>query len=167
MKTRARVAIALILIALGVWFLAIEFYPPLKTFAYSSLTWPLPIIGVGALLGLFALVLWTPGLWIPACIVGGIGGLLYWQNQTGNWGSWAYAWALIPGFVGVGMLIAGLLSCNHRQIVGAGWNIFTSLVLFAIFGSFLGGITILSLYWPVLLILLGVILLAQGFYRRK
>ena len=42
-----------------------------------------------------------------------------------------------------------------------------SLVLFAIFGAFLGGITILSLYWPVLLILLGLIILAQGFFRKR
>ena len=162
MKTRANIATGLILIGLGAWFLAIEFFP-----SFNNLTWPLPIIAVGVLLALLALVLWVPAMWIPACIVGGIGGLLYWQNQTGNWESWAYAWALIPGFVGVGMLISGLLSRNRRQIIGAGWNIFTSLVLFAIFGSFLGGITILSLYWPILLILLGLILLAQGFFRNR
>lgn len=167
MKTRSSVATALILIALGVWFLAIEFYQPLRTFAYGSLTWPLTIIGAGALLGFLALVLWVPGMWIPACIVGGIGGLLYWQNQTGNWASWAYTWALIPGFVGIGMLISGFLSRNRRQIIGAGWNIFTSLVLFAIFGSFLGGITVLSLYWPVLLILLGLVVLGQGLFRKR
>ena len=166
MITRAKIAIGLILIGLGAWFLAIEFFPPLKTFAFNNLTWPLPIIGVGVLLALFALVLWVPALWIPACIVGGIGGLLYWQDQTGNWASWAYAWALIPGFVGVGMAISGLLSRNRRQVIGGGWNIFTSLVLFAIFGSLLGGITILSVYWPILLILLGLILLAQGFFRK-
>ena len=34
--------------------------------------------------------------------------MLYWQNQTGNWESWAYAWALIPGFVGVGTIVMGL-----------------------------------------------------------
>ncbi len=167
MKSRTNVAVALLLIGLGAWFLAVEFYPPLKTFAYNSTSWPLPIIGAGVYLAVLALALWTPGLWIPACIVGGIGGLLYWQNLTGEWGTWAYTWTLIPGFVGVGMLISGFLSRNRRQIVGAGWNIFTSLVLFAIFGSFLGGITILGLYWPVLLILLGLVILGTGLFRRK
>ncbi len=167
MKARANVATAILLIVLGLWFLLIEFYPPLKVFAYGATTWPLIIIGAGVFLGVLALVLWVPGLWIPACIVGGIGGLLYWQNQTGNWASWAYTWALIPGFVGVGMMISGFLSRNRRQIVGAGWNIFTSLVLFAIFGSFLGGITLLGLYWPVLLILLGLVVLGQGLFRKR
>ena len=167
MRTRSNIAIGLLLILLGGWFLAIEFVPALKAFAYDMTTWPLLVVAVGALLAFFALVLWVPGLWIPACIVGGIGGLLYWQNLTNNWASWAYTWTLIPGFVGVGMLISGLLSRNRHQIIGAGWNILTSLVLFAIFGSLLGGITILSLYWPILLILLGLVIIGQGVLRRK
>ena len=167
MKTRSNVAVALLLIGLGVWFLAIQFFPTLKEFAYSSTSWPLMIIGAGVFLGLLALVLWVPGLWIPACIVGGIGGLLYWQNLNDRWETWAFTWTLIPGFVGVGMLISGFLSKNRRQIVGAGWNIFTSLILFAIFGSFLGGISILGTYWPILLILLGLVFLGTGLFRRK
>ena len=38
---------------------------------------------------------------VPASIVTGIGGLLYWQNATGRWESWSYAWALIVASVGV------------------------------------------------------------------
>ena len=37
-----------------------------------------------------------PGMLVPACIVGGIGGMLYWQNLTGDWASWSYSWSLIP-----------------------------------------------------------------------
>jgi hypothetical protein len=167
MRTRSSLATALALIAIGAWFLAIELVPALKSFAYGSTTWPLPIIGAGVLLALIGLVTWNPVLFIPASIVGGIGCLLYWQNTTGNWESWAYAWALIPGFAGVGTVLNGLLSGERRTTVAGGWMIFNSLVLFAIFGSFLGGLGLVSRYWPFLLIALGVLLLAQGLFRRR
>lgn len=77
---------------------------------------------------------------VPACIVGGIGGLLLWQNATGEWQSWAYAWTLIPGFVGVGTLLSGLLGGTLRRDFGAGaWRVLISLISFGIFASFLGG----------------------------
>ena len=99
--------------------------------------------------------------------MGGIGALLYWQNATGEWASWAYAWALIPGFVGIGLILFGLMARRRGALVGGGWAIFNSLVLFAIFGSFLGGLRILTLFWPVLIIVLGLVLLGQGFVRRR
>ena len=52
MKNRANIATALILIAVGGWFLAIELFPPLKAFAYGSATWPIPILGIAGLLAL-------------------------------------------------------------------------------------------------------------------
>jgi len=165
--TKGNIVAALVLIILGIYFLSVELFPTVKAFAYGDTTWPLPIIGVGALLALLGLISWTPGLFIPACIVGGIGGLLYWQNITGNWDSWAYAWALIPGFVGVGLLLLGMATRNRKTIVGAGWTMFNSLVLFAIFGSFLGGLQITAKLWPLILIVLGVLLLASGLFRRR
>jgi len=164
---RANIAIALALILIGAWFLAVQFVPALHAFTLERMTWPLAVIGVGVLLALVGLLSWTPGLLVPACIVGGIGGLLYWQNTTGNWESWAYAWTLIPGFVGVGVFLSELLQRRFRQAVtSGGWLILISLVLFLIFSSFLGGPTLLGAYWPVLLILLGLILLAQALFRR-
>lgn len=165
-RRRGSVAAALVLILLGVWFLAVQIFPGLQDFAFGRLTWPMVIIAVGALLGLIGLLTWVPGMLIPACIVGGIGGLLYWQNATGNWDSWAYAWTLIPGFVGVGIVLSGLMSGDRKTMIGGGWTIFYSLVLLAIFGTFLGGLTV-SKYWPVLLILLGVLLLVQSLFRRR
>jgi len=164
-QRRGNIAVALILILLGVWFLSVQLFPGLRAFAFNRLTWPVAVIGAGALMGLIGLVTWTPGLLVPACIVGGIGGLLYWQNATGNWASWAYAWTLIPGFVGVGAILSGLMNRDRRAVLSGGSSIFISLVLLAIFGSFLGGMA-LSRYWPILLILLGVVLLAQGIFRR-
>jgi hypothetical protein len=166
MQKRANLAFAVVLIVLGVWFLAVQMIPSLRDFVYAGETWPFIVIGVGLLLGLIGLVTGVPGLLIPACIVSGIGALLYWQNSTGNWESWAYAWTLIPGFAGVGVVLTGLLNRDRRAIIGGGWTIFNSLVLLAIFGSFLGGGNMVR-YWPVLLILLGVMLLGQSLFRRR
>ena len=103
-------------------------------------------------------------------ILGGIGGLLYWQVVTGRWASWSYAWALIPGFVGVGMIVAGLLESRGKRgelFRGGGTLLLISLILFAIFGSFLGGFFGLGKYWPLLLVVLGLFLLVQPFLFRK
>ncbi len=165
---RRRIGVALILILLGTWFLAVQLVPGLAVFAINRTSWPLIIVGLGVLLGVFGLVTWVPDLLVPACIVGGIGSLLYWQNLTGNWESWAYAWTLIPGFVGVGVLLSTLMRGRVREAVMAGgWLILISLILFAIFASFLGGPVLLGAYWPVLLILLGVIFLVQSFWRGR
>jgi hypothetical protein len=167
MKTRSSLATALTLIGIGAWFLAVEISPQVKDFAYGAATWPLPIIGIGAYLAFVGLLTWTPGLMVPAAIVAGIGGLLYWQNATGNWASWAYAWALIPGFIGLGTVLSGLLSRDRKASIGGGWMVFISLVMFGIFGSFLGGSELIWQYWPVLLIALGVVVLSQGIFRRR
>ena len=94
--------------------------------------------------------------------------MLYWQNQTGNWDSWAYAWALIPGFVGVGIILAGLLGGERRDAFSSGGRlILISVVMFLIFGSFFGALGFVGPYWPVLLIALGVLLFFQALVTRR
>jgi hypothetical protein len=165
---RSRIVIATLLILIGAWYLVAQLYPPLQAWTLNGTTWPLIVVAVGVVLALVGLVTSTPEMLVPACIVGGIGGLLYWQNATNNWESWAYAWAMIPGFVGVGVILSSLLRGNVRAAIsGGGWLIFISLVLFLVFGSFFGGITVLGAYWPVLLILFGLILLGEALIRRR
>lgn len=165
-ERRSSIAIALVLIIVGGWFLAVQWAPTLWAWAYGRYTWPLPIVGIGALLLVMGLFARLPGMAVPACVVGGIGALLYWQNITGQWDTWAYAWALIPGFVGAGIALSGLLSKKRQVILSGGWLILTSLILFAIFGAFLGGWGI-GKYWPVLLIALGVLLLGRSLIRSR
>jgi hypothetical protein len=154
----------LVLILLGAWFLAVQIVPGLDDW----FEWPLLIVGVGALLLVIGLLTGVPGMAVPACIVGGIGGLLYWQFITGNWESWAYAWTLIPGFVGVGIILSGLLGGGFRKGLREGVPaILVSVVLFAVFGSMFGALGILGTYWPALLILLGVWLLVQNLFLRR
>jgi peptidoglycan/LPS O-acetylase OafA/YrhL len=100
---------------------------------------------------------------VPAAVVGGIGGLLYWQNTTGDWESWAYAWTLIPGFAGVGTLLAGLLGETPRISFRHGMTlILVSLVMFGVFAAIFGKAGVFGPYWPVLIILLGVWLLVRA-----
>jgi hypothetical protein len=167
-KRRGSIAVAVLLILLGTVWLATQLFPDLQIWENISFDWPWIVIGVGVLLLVIGLLAGEPDMAIPACIVGGIGCLLYYQNSTGDWGSWAYAWALIPGFAGLGTILAGLLKGNSPGMLRDGLNmIVVSAVLFVIFGSFLGGLDLLGPYWPLLLILAGLWILFQGFWRRR
>jgi hypothetical protein len=167
-QNRARLGTGIILVLLGLWFLAVRVSPGLADWAEGRLGWPVIIISVGLAMLLMGVVTGGYGLAVPAAIVSGVGGLLYWQNATGNWESWAYAWALIPGFVGVGIVLTGLLEGKPGPALrSGGWLILISLVMFFIFGSFLGGASLLGPYWPVLLIGLGGLLLLQSVLRSR
>jgi hypothetical protein len=166
-KRRSGLAGGLLLILLGALFLIAQFIPSLRIWFSAQGSWPLIVIGIGLLLLILAIALSTPALAIPACIVGGIGCMLYYQNATGDWGSWAYAWTLIPGFVGVGLILSGLLEGSPVRSLAAGlWMILISLLAFVIFGSFLG-MGRFSAYWPLLLVLGGLVLLGQVIFGRR
>jgi hypothetical protein len=157
-----------ILVLLGVLFLAYQLVPAFQVLIDWDNAWPLTIVGVGVLLLVIAVLANVPGLAVPAAIVGGIGCLLWWQNATGNWDSWAYAWALIPGFVGVGTILSGLLSGKLAGALSGGiWLILISLIMFFIFGSLMGGLGALGAYWPVLLIVLGFLVLLRPLLRPR
>jgi hypothetical protein len=164
---RTQLALGLILILLGAWFIAQRTFPEVAAFAARFSDWPFTVIGVGVLLLLLGLILGAPGLAVPAAIVSGIGGILYYQDLTGNWESWSYMWTLIPGFVGVGVLLQGLLGEDTRRNLRHGLNLMVvSAVLFLVFSAFLGGWTLLGNFGPaILLILLGLWVLGSGLYR--
>jgi len=164
---RSGLAGGLLLILLGAAFLAAQYIPAVRSWFETKDSWPLIIIGIGVLLLVLALALRTPPLAVPGCIVAGIGCMLFYQNATGNWESWAYAWTLIPGFVGLGVILSGLLEGQPVRSLTAGvWMILISLVAFVIFGSFLG-MGRFSAYWPVLLVLGGLLILGQTLLGRK
>ena len=156
----------IVLILVGVYFLAVQLFPELGPTLNIEFSWPLILVGVGGFLLLFGLLVNAPDMAVPACIVAGIGGILYYQNMTGDWASWAYAWTLIPGFVGVGTILAGLFGGNFRRSLRDGGTlILISLILFAIFSSLLGGKSYLGVYWPVLIILMGIWLLIRPLFK--
>ena len=157
---RLTLAAGLLLILFGASFLVVQLVPGLEMWLDPGYWWPLVVVAPGVLL---AWLIRLPALAVPASVTGGVGILLFWQNATGNWDSWAYAWALIPGFVGLGIILTGLLGGRFSQSLSAGlWLMAISAVMFAVFGSLLGGPDLLGAYWPVLLIALGAMMLIRG-----
>ncbi len=161
---RTNIAFGVILLLLGLWFLALQLVPGLAPMLGLTMSWPLIVVGVGVVFLLFGIFAGVPALAIPACFIGGIGGILYWQNLTNYFESWSFVWTLLPGFVGVGMILMGLLGQDtRRSISGGAWLIVISIILLLVFASLLGGLNILGPYWPVLVIVLGVFLLIRSF----
>lgn len=167
-RSRSNLAGGIVLILIGALFLVGQLYPDAFEWLDPGRNWPLIVIGVGVLIFVVGLLTGVPAMAVPASIVAGIGGLLYWQNATGNWDSWAYAWTLIPGFVGVGVIISGLLSGQTRKaLMDGGRTVMFSLVMLAIFGSLFGRHDFAGPIWPVLLIIVGVIVLLQTLFRGR
>lgn len=155
MHKRSSIIIGIILILVGLLLLLVHLFPGLTLNLDVSQQWPLIIVSVGVLLILSSLF-GTPTLAIPGTILSGIGGILYVQSLTDSWSSWTYTWALIPGFAGIGLLLAGLLGHQRRTSWREGSKlILLSLVLFVIFGTFFSGLGGLTRFWPLLLIFLG------------
>jgi hypothetical protein len=172
-RNRTQLVLGILLILAAGWMIASRADPALARFIQlPQFVWPMWVILSGAALLVIGLLTGAPGLAIPACIVAGIGCILYYQNASGNWESWAYMWTLIPGFVGIGELLAGVLGQEFKPSVRNGLNaILTSAILFAIFGSFFHAWDIFgvnSVYVPIaLLFLAGIWLIGRGVLRRN
>ncbi len=86
-QRRSSLAFGLILVLLGAWFLVVQFVPGLQELFRLEMTWPLILIGLAFVFLVFGILAGVPAMAMPACIVAGIGGILYWQNATGHWES--------------------------------------------------------------------------------
>ncbi|MEN4041534.1 MAG: hypothetical protein ROW52_04170 [Anaerolineaceae bacterium] len=166
---RGDIAGGLILVFIGliflVWQLAPDFF---STVLGIHFTWPLLIIGLGGIFLLAAIISFQGGFLVPASILGGIGAILYYQNITGDWASWAYIWALIPGFVGLGMLLGGLIDRSMRAARKPGlYMLLISLGVTTIFGALFSANVGFDYAWPLILIVAGLIFLFQGIFRRR
>jgi hypothetical protein len=166
-RGRTQLALGVILILLGAWFLADKSVPAFHALFDKYTEFPLNMLVIGAGIFIVGLVLGQPGMSVPAAIVAGIGGIFYYQEMTNDYASWSYMWALIPGFVGVGSVLAGLLGDSTAHNLKRGLNLMVvSAVLFLVFSSFLGGWKLLGNFGPaILLILLGLWVLGNGLYR--
>jgi uncharacterized integral membrane protein len=156
---RSTLAVGILLVLVGAYFVVANLVPAFNDWINVTMSWPLIIIAVGVGLLVLGLLVGAPEMAIPAVIVGGIGGILYYQNLSGNWGSWSYMWTLIPGLSGLGMLLGKLLGAHGEHTVRSALDtIGTSLVMFVIFGAFFGAFKMLGEYWPLLLVAAGVLL---------
>jgi hypothetical protein len=151
-----------------VYFVLANTIPGFRDLINLDYSWPVIILLVAAGLLLLGLLVGAPDMAVPAFIVGGIGGILYYQNTFQDWGSWSYMWTLIPGFSGLGMLAAWLFGARERYSIRSALDALgTSFVLFAVFGAIFGAFKQLGNYWPVLLIAAGVLLALRGLVKPR
>ena len=169
-KRRGNIAGGLLLILLGLLFIVWQIYPDAITnFIGGAPSWPLIIIGVGVVFLFVSFVTMTGGFAVPGCVIGGIGLMLYYQNATGDWTSWAYGWVLIPGFVGLGLFIASFLDEENRHERKTGLNMFiiSTVIVAALWAVFHTDIVPMDIFWPALIIFFGLYILIRGFFRRR
>jgi hypothetical protein len=168
MKNRSQLALGIILILLGAWFIAQQQVPALKEWMAPFMQGPLMAVAAGGLILLIGLLVGAPGMAIPASIVAGIGGILYYQQTFNDYQSWSYMWTLIIGFVGVGQVLSGLFGGGRHQISSGLNGIVVSAVMFIVFAAIFGKLTILGSFGPaILLILLGLWVIARGLWRGR
>ena len=172
-RKRTQLVLGLVLILVAAWLIAARTYPALADWIkLPPFAWPMWVVLFGAFLFVLGLLTGTPGMVIPACVFAGVGGLLYYQNASGDWASWAYVWTLLPGFAGIGSLLAGILGDDFKQSVSHGLNlIVVSAILFAVFGTFLGGWKMFGPYAGyapiVVLFVAGLWLIVRSFLHRS
>ena len=157
---RGSITIGILLILVGVLLIAIQLYPPLSDWV----SWPMIVLGIGLIFMVASLTSGNGDLAIPGFINTGIGGILLYQNVTGNWDSWSYMWALILVFIGLGILCANII--NKTRLDRSGFTL-----------AILGGAAFTVLYmtehynissdliWPAAIILVGLLIIFRNFGR--
>ncbi|HTP00459.1 MAG TPA: hypothetical protein VMJ64_03730 [Anaerolineales bacterium] len=168
-RNRTQLVLGILLVLLGIFYFFAQQNPTLKAWTQIQFEWPFWVIGAGALILIIGLLTGTPSMAIPASIVTGIGCILYYQNKTDDWVSWSFLWTLIPGFVGIGLLITAALGEDARNNIARGLNLLViSGVLFVVFAAIFGRLSVLGQYGPaVLLILFGLYLLGRTLMRGR
>jgi hypothetical protein len=164
--------LGILLITVGIFF----FIGQWLNVDWGAATWPFYVVAPG-----LALMAWGltqrdgSGLTVAGSIVTMVGLVLLYQNTTGNWESWAYAWALVgPGGSGLGMLLYGTRSGNRKMARDGFWQILVAIGLFVAGFIFFEGIIGISgerlplPEWllPVAVIAIGLLVLVRGFTAR-
>jgi hypothetical protein len=166
MRNSGGLAVGLLLVVLGVVFTAVQ----VLGVGTAEFFWPFFIILPGVFLFALTALLGKSGagLAVPGSIVTTVGLILLYQNTTGRWESWAYAWALIPAAVGAGLYLLGLQTDDPKARQTGKMIALISLAVFAFAAIFfeavlnIGGLFAVPVAWvvgPALLIAGGLVLL--------
>lgn len=112
----------------------------LMTVMGLNLLWPVLFILLPGLVMLWIAVaggkIGAVAMSIPAMIVTGTGALMFVQNLTGYWDSWAYAWTLYGAFLGFAFALMGRRLEEDTLVAVGRWFVYASLAAFAAFGMF-------------------------------
>jgi hypothetical protein len=166
-------ALGIVLVVVGLFALGVVLFGVDLT----QYGWPLFVIIPGLTLLVVGFLGGGAGASVPGGIVTMLGLVLAYQSSTGDWASWAFAWALIaPGGVGLGLYLQALRDRDPvglrrgRTLMFVGALIF--MIGFVLFESILG---ISGLDYgvfgkaalPALLIVIGLILLVRSIQRSR
>jgi len=172
---RSRLIFGACLVLLGLFLLFGEIVGSIFHIRIGHYTWPFAILVPGVLLYALAFTVDdnnSKGVVFAGSIVSGLGVLLFLQNLTGWWASWAYAWAFIfPTSIGVGEIVFGTLR-NKKDMVSEGWRLTKIGLIILLFGvlffELLIGISgirffgMRSFCFPAALVILGLALVVQN-----
>lgn len=139
--------------------------------------WPLFVIIPGLTLLVVGFVGGGAGASVPGGIVTMLGLVLAYQSNSGDWESWAFAWALVaPGGVGLGLYLQALRDRDPVMLRRGRVLMFIAALIFIIgfvfFESILGiSGTDYGIFGkaalPGLLIVIGIILLVRSIQRTR
>ena len=166
-------AVGLVLVLVGVALFAGQ----LAGIGIEDVGWPIFVIAAGvAILLIGLLVANEQGMVIGGTIATTVGLVLFYQDQTGRWESWSYAWALVgPAASGLGLALWGVRTGNGSDVRNGIWGLLGGLAIFAIGFLFfegvigIGGDRLALPEWllPLAVILIGVAVLGRGLLERR
>ena len=84
-QNRTNLVLGLLLIVVGGWMIITNQVPAIHEWILAHSTGSVYTIGAGVLILLIGLFTGAPGMAIPAAIVAGIGGILYYQDLTNDY----------------------------------------------------------------------------------
>ncbi|MEA2628843.1 MAG: hypothetical protein QOJ10_1303 [Chloroflexota bacterium] len=166
-------ALGVVLVVVGAFYLIVQ----VAGIDLSVFGWPLFVIIAGLTLLVVGFASLGTGAAIPGGILTMVGLVLAYQNSTGHWTSWAYAWALVaPGGVGLGLFLQGIRERNTGLIRQGRSLMFIALLIFmvgfvlfeSIFNiSDINDLPVVKAALPALFILIGVLLLARSIQNSR
>ena len=166
-------AIGLVLVLLGAALFAGQYFE----IGFDDIGWPFIVIAVGVALLVIGLVIANEsGLVVGGTVVTTAGLILLYQNNTGRWESWAYAWALVgPAASGLGLALWGIRSGRWSDVRNGTWGLLGGLAMFVVGFLFfegvigIGGDRLALPEWllPVAVIAIGAVILGRGLLERR
>ena len=145
--------------------------------AVVDVGWPLFVIVPGVVLFASSLLVPAPkgvGLAIGGSVVTTVGLVLLYQQSSGHWESWSYAWALVgPVAAGLGMVLYGLISHAHALVATGARLVAIGAVLLVvgywyfetIFSSGQAPLDIWT-WWPAVMIVVGLLVVVGALSKR-
>jgi hypothetical protein len=167
------VAVGLVLVVIGVALFAGQ----LAGIGIEDLGWPSLVVAAGiAILVIGLVVAGEQGMVIGGAVATTVGLVLFYQDRTGRWETWAYAWALVgPAASGLGLALWGARTGNGADVRNGVWGLLGGLAVFVIGFLFfegvigIGGDRIALPEWllPAAVIAIGVVVLGRGLMERR